>query len=294
MTYSIRQSRIRKPQRHNKAFWCAIIFMLILQSMFGAIDAADATTPTDSTISVGGDDDLDGYQGTGGLLLPSSYSGPASKRTTVAQCIGCYWRYTIYCDQSSNTLCAHAVTTCPSGSIRYRVWFGRNAQALQVIGSVCWGGSNPPTRRNMETSVRTSALRLVPTQKPGINPRSTTLTSVPIIVWSGQAAVFQPKQMLLAGHRVNIRANAYWLWQWGDGSSQWVRMSGRRFPARDITHQYRKPGRYTIKVTTVWQANYQVQGIGNFPMSGDIVRQQKTMQILVKSSRSILVAGDSR
>ena len=257
---------------------------------FNASTQAIADTTHQTPISVAGDDSLNGYQGNGGLLLPQTFSGPARTRMKVASCLGCIWRYTIYCDATSTSMCAHAVVTCPGGKIRFRVWFGKTVDELAVVGSVCWGSSRPATRREFESQVKQSALRLLPKQQPGISPRFETLVSVPVSVWSGQSQTFRPKAMSLSGQNVQIIAKATWLWQWGDGTRNWTRLPGGRYPKSGISHIFSKPGNYSLRLTTVWQAEYFVAGLGSFQVSGDVVHQEKSLKILVKSARSVLVA----
>jgi len=248
-------------------------------------------THADETIDVSGDDTVDAYRGTGGLLLPRSFSGDSSAKKTIAQCLGCTWRYTVYCEQGHNGFCAHAVSTCPRGEVRYRVWFGKTRESTKVVGTVCWGAGKPATRRDFETEVNSSALRYVPALNPGVAPRGSTYASVPIVVWSGQPAIFIAKPMYLAGHPVQIQASAMWQWVWGDGSSQWTSVPGRKFPRRSLSHQYLKAGRYLVRVRTLWRATYFVSGIGSFSAAGDLIGQNAQLSIQVKSARAVLVAN---
>ena len=258
-------------------------------SVFTTTSALADTTNSGSVVVVG-NDDVDGYEGSGGLLLPDSFAGNATSRSAVAQCLGCLWRYTVYCEYGNDSLCAHAVVTCPRGQIRYRVWFGRTREVLAVIGSVCWGSSQPVTRREFERSVHDAALRVVPPLRPGVNPAKSTLVSVPIVTWSGQSRTFRPRPMMLVGHRVSISAQAIWQWQWGDGDIKWTTNAGQRYPSFAISHRYRHSGSYQIRVATIWQATYSIGGIGSFPMGGNVIHQQKALRIRVLPSHAVLVA----
>ena len=244
----------------------------------------------DGSIDVSGDDTEDAYRGTGGLLLPSSYSGNGSSRKTIATCLGCVWRYTVYCQQGAKVFCAHAVTTCPRGQVRYRVWFGKTRQTTKVVGTTCWGVGKPATRRDIETQVNSSSLRYVPALNPGLAPSGNTLTSVPILVWSGQPEIFTPQPMNLAGHRVQIRATAMWRWIWGDGTAQWTSIAGGRYPKRAVSHKFLRAGRYQIQVQTVWRASYLVPGVGTFAATGDPIQQSAQLPITVRVGRAVLVA----
>ncbi len=239
---------------------------------------------------VGGNNTISAYVGTGGLLLPDSFSGSTQTKTQVANCLGCTWRYTIYCMQGANSPCKHAVTSCPRGSLLYRVWFGRTPNTTTVVGSVCWGSSTPVTRRQVERQVNDYVIRYIPALRPGFEPPGGSLTSVPVIFWTGQPRIFSPPNFSLSGHLVSITATPTWRWTWDDGASTWKNVTGAQYPSRQITHQYRSPGSYSVGVTTVWQAKYTVSGIGTFDASGEVLRQSKTLDVPITSARTVLVS----
>jgi hypothetical protein len=67
-------------------------------------------------------------------------------------------------------------------------------------------------------------------------------------------------------------------------------VAGARYPSRQITHQYRNPGKYQVGVTTVWQARYSVSGVGTFEVTGEVLRQSKALDVPVSSARTLLVS----
>ncbi len=239
---------------------------------------------------VAGDNAQAAYIGTGGLLLPGSFSGSSAVRSNVANCLGCTWRYTIYCMQGANTPCRHAVISCPRGSLLYRVGFGKTPNTVSVIGSVCWGSSRPLTRRLAEVRVTDYVIRYVPELRPGYDPPGGTLTSIPVIFWTGQPTTLRPPSFSLAGHAITITATPTWRWVWGDGSAVWKSVAGAPFPSRQLTHQYRMPGTYNAAVTAVWSARYTVSGVGTFNVTGDVIRQSKALRVPVKSARTVLIS----
>jgi hypothetical protein len=250
-----------------------------------------ATSPSHgANPDVGGDNTMAAYIGTGGLLLPGSFSGSSTTKSAIANCLGCTWRYTIYCTQGSNTPCKHAVTSCPRGSLLYRVWFGKTASNLSVVGSVCWGSYTPITQQQLEGRVDDYVVRYIPALRPGFDPPGGTLTRVPVIFWTGQPTSFKPPSFSLSGHSVSITAKPTWRWTWGDGTSIWKSVAGAQYPSRQITHLYRSPGDYSVGVTTVWQAQYTVSGIGTFDVSGEVLRQSRTLVVPVKSAKTVLVS----
>lgn len=249
--------------------------------------------PTSSyalSADVAGDNAMAAYIGTGGLLLPGSFSGSNSTKTAVANCLGCTWRYTIYCMQGANTPCRHAVVSCPRGSLLYRVGFGRTPNTVVSIGSVCWGSSQPLTRKRAEAKVSDYVVRYVPGLAPGYEPPGGTLTSIPVIFWTGQPTSLRPPKFSIAGQEVSITATPTWRWSWGDGATTWKSVPGAKFPSRQLTHQYRVPGIYEATVTAVWAAKYAIAGVGTFEVSGEVIRQSKDLRIPVKSARTVLVS----
>jgi len=50
--------------------------------------------PVAANPNVGGNNSISAYVGTGGLLLPDSFSGSKATKSAVADCLGCTWRYT--------------------------------------------------------------------------------------------------------------------------------------------------------------------------------------------------------
>ena len=247
---------------------------------------ASASIPQDVT----GDDSTDSYTGTGGLLLPGSFTGTKHKRRSVADCISCVWKYTLYCMwDSQDSVCQHAVISCPKGMIRYRVWFGHSRDSLEQIGSVCLGAATPLTRRILESTIRDKVTKKVPALHMHLQPSKETLTTIPVIGYITSPATFAPKSFSLGGHQVKITALAAWRWAWGDKSSRWYSVRGGRYPIRTIEHRYRQPKKYVVTVTSAWKASYNVAGIGEFPVAGEVVTQQDKAAIQVRSGGTVLV-----
>jgi hypothetical protein len=268
----------------RKARWTLVAVLLSGATMLNALPSLAANP------DVSGNSELAAYVGTGGLLLPDSFTGSEESKSVVAQCLGCTWRYTVYCRQGADAPCKHAVTSCPSGSLLYRVWFGQDADSVAVVGSVCWGSSKPATRRQVENQVKDYVIKYVPALVPGFDPPGGSITSVPVIFWTGQPTNFEPPAFSLSGHLVSISASPAWRWNWGDGKSDWKSVAGARYPSRQITHQYRNPGKYQVGVTTVWQARYSVSGVGTFEVTGEVLRQSKALDVPVSSARTLLVS----
>lgn len=261
----------------------------VLAVTFGLVSNT-GTSSFAASPDVSGNNAIAAYVGTGGLLLPDSFSGSSQTKSKVADCLGCTWRYTIYCMQESGVPCKHAVTSCPRGSLLYRVWFGQTAGTVSVVGSVCWGSSTPVTRSQVEDQVKDYVVRYIPALNPGYDPPGGSLTSVPVIFWTGQPTMFKPRGFSLSGRSVSIAAVPTWRWSWGDGVAVWKTVAGAQYPSRQITHQYRSPGNYKVGVTAVWQAKYNVSGVGTFDVSGEVLRQSKSLDVPISSARTVLVS----
>ena len=269
------------------------LIFLRVTTVFGLVIGLSILVNTPSygaNPDVGGNNSIGAYVGTGGLLLPGSFSGSNATKSAVADCIGCTWRYTIYCMQGGNSPCKHAVTSCPRGSLLYRVWFGKSASTMSVVGSVCWGSSKPVTRQQIESRIKDQVVRYVPALRPGFAPPGGSLTSIPVIFWTGQPTSFRPPSFSLSGHSVSITARPTWRWSWGDGASVWKSVAGAQYPSRQITYQYRSPGHYKVGVTTVWSARYTVAGIGTFDVSGEVLRQSRTLNLPIQTASTVLVS----
>lgn len=266
-----------------------------MRLVLGAAILASALTMSATPPSYAANPDVSGnssaaaYVGTGGLLLPKSFSGSGSKKTEVANCLGCTWKYTVYCSHGSDVPCMHAVTSCPRGTLKYRVWFGTSPELLSVIGSVCWGSSTPVTRKNVESRIDDYVIRYLPALKPGFDPPGGSLTSIPVIFWTGQPTVFKPPKFSLSGHSVSITAHPTWRWTWGDGQVVWKSVAGAQYPSKQVIHQFRSPGTYRVGVTAVWEAKYTVSGLGTFDVAGEVVRQSKSLEVPITSARTVLV-----
>lgn len=242
------------------------------------------------TVNVTGNDATDTYSGTGGLLLPGSFTGSNHVRHHVADCLTCLWRYTIYCMWSEQSaICQHAVMSCPRGKLRYRVWFGRTSETVEQIGSVCLGSGSPLTRRDLDRVVRDRVEKRIPQLTFVLQPSGQTLTTIPVIGYVTSSNSFTPKSFSLSGHKVTIRAKASYRWIWGDGASRWHTTRGRPYPKSDITHSYRKAAPYLVDVHAVWDATYEVAGVGTFPVEGDVVTQEIRHAINVRNGGTVLV-----
>lgn len=242
-----------------------------------------------SAAEVVGNNEIAAYVGTGGLLLPSTYSGAESTKNSVASCTECVWAYSVFCMYDSEGLCQHATQGCQPGEVKYRVWFGQSRATLSVIGSVCWGAGTPITRRTLENHLRDLVITQVPALAVSIAPPDGSITSVPLVAWVNQQQNFDPPPFQLGGRTVWLNATATWRWIWGDGAIEWRVIPGTAYPSKQISHQYRQAGIYQLTVGTFWRATYTVSGLGTFNTGGDLVTQTATRPIEIVRAKSVLM-----
>ena len=245
-------------------------------------------TPVNSA-EVVGNNEVAAYIGTGGLLLPGSFSGSSETKNSVANCPECVWAYTVFCMYDTEGLCKHATESCPIGQVKYRVWFGQSQSSLSIVGSVCWGAGTPLTRTALESFLSDYVIAYVPPLKINLAPPDGSITSVPVVGWVEQPTVFNPPPFQLGGRTVWLNATAAWRWIWGDGAIEWKVVPGLAYPNKQIVHQYRDPGEYTLIVSTHWQATYTVDGIGSFAAGGDLVTQTAKQTLTILKTRGVLM-----
>ena len=270
------------------AICMAFVMLSCMEFATTSASASQVTTQSADT-TVGSNDELDAYVGSGGLILPKTFDGGPSVRQQVADCLTCIWKYSIYCAQDATVACAHAVTTCRSGYVRYRVRFGYAMDNLSTIGSVCWGHQAPLTRRVVIARIHQDALRRVPRLNPGYVPPGGSLVGVPIIVWSGQPSTFEPRPMYLSGLRITVTARALWRWTWGDISAQWTASPGSRSALTGLRHAYGRAGNYHVEVKTVWTAKYAISGLGGYTLSDQPIHQVHNLNVKVQDDRARLI-----
>lgn len=258
---------------------CCVVIIAVSSTLFNAAPSVQASDS--KPISVTGDDSKDTYTGTGGLLLPKTFTGTPEQKTSVSNCLDCRWSYRLQCASDLHDMCMQAAMSCPASTIRYAVWFQRAGEESQQIGSVCWGKTIPATRTTVTKEINQQALRHVPDLNIGSIPRRDSIQGIPNYFGTGQPRNYVPPAMMLSGLKVHIRAQPIWRWVWGDGSSQWVRTPGNLSTASPVSHTFTRAGIYQISVTTVWQATFSIDGFGTYPVTGPVIRQSDALTLHV-------------
>ena len=268
-----------------------ILWFIVVMALWHSAQTAPRVYAADGKpISVVGDDERDAYVGTGGLVLPTSFTGSQEQRKSVSECLGCRWTYRVQCASDLHDMCMQAALSCPATTIRYEVWFQKLTSSPAQIGTVCWGNAKPPTRVSISRELAQRRLEYVPDLKSGVLPSRETVQGLTNYFWTGQPHSYQSPAMTLSGLSVRVSAEPLWRWVWGDGTIQWTRSPGAVSRASSVAHKFTKPGRYRISVTTIWQATFSVEGLGTFPVVGPDIRQTDAIWLQVHG-RHVALSG---
>ncbi|MFN8167383.1 MAG: hypothetical protein U0S36_01220 [Candidatus Nanopelagicales bacterium] len=239
-----------------------------------------------------GDDENDLYRGTGGLIVPeSSWRSDGPSRQDVAGCADCEWRITRLCtkDAQANGGCRRLDVGCPVGTIPVRVWLRHDGGDWVVVGRTCQGDGAPRTVTDVGTEVTRDAVRLLPPLRARVQPAGPALVHVPVIGRTGQPARgIRGADLSVLGVAVSLDARVRWRWSWDDGDPDWYDVPGGRYPDTAVSHTYATAGTHRIGVTSVWRAQFTVEGLGPFDVPGGPLTQDAAVTVVVRESRAVL------
>jgi len=244
------------------------------------------SAPAVQSVTVVGDDSADRYVGSGGLLLPGHFGH--STRDQVARCVGCRWRLRDPCGAASG--CLISPMPCPPDhQLLETLWSTDAGGTWQSLGAWCVGPGGPRTTQSVGSAAWEEAAADLDPAQPTVQPSRGIVPQLPTIWHSGQQMPGSPFQLVIAGADVQITATPRWEWDFGDGRTLRTDSPGSRYPALDVSHTYRRAGRYRVTCTTVWSAHFTVDGLGPYPVEPDI-RQQASRTIRVADARARLVS----
>ena len=89
------------------------------------------------------------------------------------------------------------------------------------------------------------------------------------------------------GLPVELTAHPRWSWDFG-AASLTTTSAGRRWPEATIGHVYRRSGLAEAQVTAVWEATYEVAGVGPLAIEGPVT-QEASVTVPVGQGRAVLV-----
>jgi hypothetical protein len=260
------------------------VCLLLLSPPAGATDV--------HATDVHGDNAGDRYVGTGGLVLPGSVDRPT--RTRVATCGDCRWRLAGPCADEvflghpfpGQPTCLSVVRGCPGMAELLRVWFQQGADPWTDLGLVCIGPGGPVTVQQLEKGASAEFAHDLPRLRPATAPPAGALAQLPVAFDSRQPSLIDVTYQVL-GQAVRLHAAASWEWAFGDGGLMSTQSPGGPYPDMSVAHTYRSAGRFPVQVTTRWAAEFEVGGLGPFPVR-EPVEQSTTWPVIVGEGRAVL------
>lgn len=285
--------------------WLLPILALIasLALCAGPALAASATAPkphpTHVAVGVGTNDmwaEVDGatkgtgegsQDGGGAHAEPVTASSSTSKPLPPGE-----WKSEPVCAIGGNATCGE-LAYCPDGTVQQAVWYE----------------TKTGTKINQYTACASEPLPTTPTNAlPALDPYAELQT----VVLPESTLHFQP-----AGNQtlVHFKSNFYtdsapfdatvtlaggatkvdfkirpveFDWTFGDGTTLKTTSPGAPYPKLDVTHEYLKSGTVTASVSTVWGAEYRVNGGAWGPVNGTVTKTGAGVAITVRQATPVL------
>ena len=119
----------------------------------------------------------------------------------------------------------------------------------------------PQIKRKIATriSLNDRLVKLLPTAKIAKAPKVRGIINVPMIFWCDLPTRFAA-QIPIVGEVVDIAMRPAFFWSFGDGDVLLTTLPGADYPQADISHTYRRPGRYLVTLVATWGGSWSVDG----------------------------------
>lgn len=114
-----------------------------------------------------------------------------------------------------------------------------------------------PTEADVLHATRTIGL---PSLTVKVQPDDKTLVNIPTVLYA-EPQPFE-RTVTILGYRVDLVAvPTRYRWIHGDGTHQTTSSPGKRYPAMDVTHRYKRPAKnVTPSVDVTYQVRYRIDG----------------------------------
>lgn len=119
----------------------------------------------------------------------------------------------------------------------------------------------PPRRQVTEGDVRRAVSEIpMPALDVKVQPAGRTLVNVPTILFTDPDPVRETVTLL--GREVDVEATpTRYTWHHGDGTTRTTTRPGRPYPAKDVTHTYRRTADdLRVRVDTTYTVRYRIDG----------------------------------
>lgn len=280
--------------RYDHAARIGVVLLLLVVGVVSVPVRASAADGCGLGCSIWGNDEANAVEGAI-LIAAAGFVGDPALRGQAASCPGCSWQLAPWCkftEPGGTATCLGAVIACPAGSIRLAIFLRRPGEAaFQQVGWFCQRPGQPLTPSQLIPDVRDRFIELLPPQSPSYQPATGTLVNLPTVFAAGQPVAIGQKQLDLVGFTIVITASAAWVWQFGDGTSGVFDSPGGPNPDMSVSHSYRAAGTPQVVLTTTWDGEFTVDGLGPFPVAGAPVTQSTPLQLTVREAHAQLVAG---
>ena len=261
------------------------LVILALAAVLAAPLTLVSTSAATADITIKGDDDQDAFVGTGSLLLPPQIA--TDFREVAAACPGCTWRSVIQCEMTSAGACRGPARLCGPDGYWLRVFLTRPDGTEINLGAACFGSGGPVSRETAEAQLRDRMVALVPELRAWRQPSGRVLPHLPVVFGVTQSEQPLVESFTLVGLPIELTARPRWVWDFGTASLA-TTSAGRRWPEATVDHAYRRPGNAQVRVTTVWEATYEVAGVGPLAID-EPVTQRTSLEVPVGQGRAVLV-----
>lgn len=251
-----------------------------------ALVVAPLHAPTATAdVTIIGDDDKDAFVGSGSLLLPPQIA--TDWRSIAATCPGCIWRSVIQCEMTTAGSCRGPARLCGPDGYWLRIFLTRPGGAEMNLGAACFGSGGPVSRETAEVMLRDRVVSLVPPLGMWRQPSGRALPHVPVVFGVTQEQAPVKASFDLVGLPIELTARPRWVWDFGSASLT-TTSAGDRWPRPSISHAYRRSGQPAVAVTAVWEATYEIAGVG--PLRVDQpVTQRAEGSVPVGQGRAVLI-----
>jgi hypothetical protein len=158
--------------------------------------------------------------------------------------------------------------------------------AWDPIGLICSKTTTPTLTRDVAALVDMQVVG-VPALRPTTQPSGKAFSGLPVWFNTHQPRVIHRAVRVLEWD-VNVTAAPRWRWTFGDGIALNTSDPGGVYPAGAVRHTYRGLGRVRATATSLWSAEWSVQGLPPQPVNGTLA-QVRGVNLSIRPTRSILV-----
>jgi len=126
-----------------------------------------------------------------------------------------------------------------------------------------------------------------PSLRVTVQPAGSTLVNLETIFHT-QVQPFERDVEILDSTVALRAAPVAYTWHHGDGTTQTTTSAGRPYPAMDVTHQYRKPGRVTPRVDVTYRVTYRIDDGEWQSLDATITAPGPATPLRVREARPVL------